>query len=312
MKKILPVLFLVLLMSSCGENKECSELTVEIKPIKTMDFSGYSAEKPEKTLNLIFLHHSIGGQLLADRADAPDKQVLYSRHPNGGGLRRLLEENNYIVNEATFGSEIGEKTDICHWNEKFRDHMDKILTCRLQDDFYSDGTKNKVVMFKSCYPNNLIKCVGKEPGDPDSCEKTIVNYQAAYNSLLQYFREQPDTLFVVLTAPPVAMPSKKRIGYLVDKDYMVKSDTIENMGKRARYFNNWLKDVENGWLKEYSLNNVVVFDYYDVLTDFGKSNWSVYPTREGKDSHPSSEGNSKAARDLVKFLNKSVNRIGLK
>ena len=56
----------------------------------------------------------------------------------------------------------------------------------------------------------------------------------------------------------------------------------------------------------------MVFDYYDVLTGYGNSNWSAYPTRDDKDSHPSSEGNSKAARELILFLNKAVNRMGLK
>jgi hypothetical protein len=45
----------------------------------------------------------------------------------------------------------------------------------------------------------------------------------------------------------------------------------------------------------------VVFDYYDVLTGNGRSNWSIYPTGDGTDSHPSSDGNAKAAVEFVAF-----------
>jgi len=70
------------------------------------------------------------------------------------------------------------------------------------------------------------------------------------------------------------------------------------MGKRARVFNNWLKD--------YDLKNVVVFDLYDILTGEGDSNWTKYPTRDGKNSHPNSEGNTKAATEFIDFINKAV------
>jgi len=83
------------------------------------------------------------------------------------------------------------------------------------------------------------------------------------------------------------------------------------MGRRARTFNKWLKDTDNGWLSSYNLKNVVIFDYYDILTKEGKSNWAEYPTKDGQDSHPSSEGNTIAAEKFVPFLNKAVRRAGL-
>ena len=94
------------------------------------------------------------------------------------------------------------------------------------------------------------------------------------------------------------------------KTVLGRPDTVEKIGKRARLFNNWLNDVENGWLKDYELKNVVVFDYYDVLSGHGKSNWSAYPTQGGRDSHPSNEGNQSAAGELILFLNQAVDRMG--
>jgi hypothetical protein len=78
----------------------------------------------------------------------------------------------------------------------------------------------------------------------------------------------------------------------------------------AREFNNWLAG-KDGWLKDSTLTNVVVFDYYDVLTQHGASNWSRYPTGDGFDSHPSREGNQMAAKAFVPFLNRAVHRAGL-
>lgn len=306
---------IAILMAACCMVISCTSNDPVKKnmPVKTLDLSQYAADRPDKPLNLLFIHHSCGGQLFADQGEAAGEHCISPTHPNGGGLRHLLEENNYCVHEASYGSIIGDKTDICHWNTKFRDHMDKILTCKHQDEFFDDGTKNDIVMFKSCFPNSRIESEGTEPGDPNDCEHTTANYKAAYNALLEYFFQQPNTLFIVVTAPPLAEPVLYRRGKVKNaiKSILGRSDTVEKAGPRIRAFNNWLKDRQNGWLNAYELKNVVVFDYYDVLTDHGRSNWSVYPTGGGKDSHPGSEGNAKAAEEFIPFINKAIKRLGL-
>ena len=307
LKKIVIITMMCLSLAAC----KSSEGQESIMDVKTMDLSGYSSDKPAEPVHLLFIHHSCGGQLLADKGAQVGDNCIYKSHPNGGGLRALLQENNYIVHEASYGSLIGDKTDICHWNAKFRDHMDKILTCKEQDTFFDDGTKNKIIIFKSCFPNSWIESDGKEPGNADSCEKNMASYKAAYKNVLAYFKEQSDTLFVAVTAPPLAKPVLFKKGKALEflKAITGRPDTIEKVGLRTRVFNNWLKDVENGWLKAYELKNVVVFDYYDVLTNHGESNWSRYPTQGGRDSHPSSEGNQKAAIEFIPFLNISANRM---
>lgn len=304
LKRSIVSTFICLLLAACESN----EGTESVMNVKTLDLSGYSSEKPREPIHLLFIHHSTGGHLFAEQGKEDGQNCIYASHPNGGGLRKLLQENNYIVHEASYGSLIGDKTDICHWNAKFRDHMDKILACRNQDEFFIDGTKNRIVMFKSCYPNNRIDSDGVEPGNPDSCEQTTANFKAVYQSLLGYFSEQPDTLFVVITAPPLVQP-RAGIKSMI-KSVLRPESSVDKVGRRARNFNNWLKDVEQGWLKDYTQKNVVVFDYYDILTDYGKSNWSMYPNGPS-DSHPTSEGNAKAAREFVPFINKAVQRMGL-
>lgn len=301
----------MLLMAALLMVTACVDEKAEEPPMKVnkLDLSSFSADKPQQPIHLLFIHHSTGGQLLADRGQDIGKDCIYTSHPNGGGLRRLLEENNYIVHEASYGSLVGDKTDICHWNAKFRDHMDKVLTCKHQDEFLTNGTKNRIVLLKSCFPNNNIESDGKEPGDPDSCMMTTANFKASYNALLKYFEKEPDTLFIVLTAPPLVKPRgliKERIKVLLGRD-----DTVQETGFRARSFNNWLMDSQYGWLKDYQPKNVMVFDFYDILTGNGKSNWLVYPTRGGQDSHPSTEGSSEAGREFIPFINRAVHRMGL-
>lgn len=313
MKNVRHILFIIpmCLLLSCSN--ESTQSKVFEMPIKTQDLTTFSGEKPSAPIHLLFIHHSCGGQLLADKGHEEGENCIYKTHPYGGGLRRMLEKNNYQVHEASYKSLIGDKTDVCHWNAKFRDNMDKILTCKGQDEFFLDGTKNKIVMFKSCFPNNWITSNGRSSANPDSCEPTLANFKASYNALLPYFRNQPDTLFVVLTAPPLAQPVLYKKGKVMElaKTITGRPDTIEKIGQRARSFNNWLKDVESGWLKGYELKNVVVFDYYDILTGNGESDWLIYPTGDGTNSHPSSEGNSKVAEEFVPFLNRVVQRLGL-
>ncbi len=276
--------------------------------VKALDLSKYSAKKPSKKLNLLFIHHSCGATLLASRGEKKGEYCLWPSHPNGGGLRKLLEQNNYQVHEATYGSKIGQNTDINHWHKKFRDYMDIILKTDIQDKLYKDDTRNQIIVFKSCYPNNIITSDGTPPGDPDSPKRTLWNCKAAYNSLLPIFEKHPDTLFVAVTAPPVVKPRMNPV-----KQFLLGliGKGPDRIGKRARAFNNWLKDVESGWLSKYKGKNVVVFDYYDILTGYGKSNWAEYPTRNGRNSHPSAKGNSIAAEEFVSFLNKAVRYAGL-
>ena len=298
-----------LFASGCSEQKKPDMKTAKVKE---MDLSLYRESKPAKMMRLLFIHHSCGGLWLADKGEAREivpNTCLFDFHPEGGGLRTMLMRNNYEVHEAGYNSLIGDKTDVCDWNMKFRDKMDDILRCDRQDLLYTDPSKkNDIVMFKSCFPANAIEAEGEEPGNPDSPEKTMANYKAAYTKLLDYFRAQPNTLFVCVTAPPLIEKYAGRFAELKSK-FFAPERGAKAVGERARSFNNWLKDAENGWLAGYKLKNVVVFDLYDVLTGNGVSNYAIYPTDNGRDSHPSAEGNAIAAREFVPFLNRAVNRF---
>jgi len=281
-----------------------------------IDLSGFSSKSISGPVHLLFIHHSCGGQLMATASqEEKGEHCIYESHPNGGGLRALLEDNGYEVHEASYGSRLGEHTDLFDWPGKFKEDMNAILRCRHQDDPYEADVKNTIVAFKSCFPNNEFTGLGIQPGSPNGPGLTVENAKAALSALLPEFERHPEVLFVYVTAPPLAprarsRPVWKQMAATV-LDRPSPSDRLRLKADLARRFDNWVVSAD-GWLKGRDLKNVVVFDYYDVLTGHGRSNLSEYPTGDGGDSHPSTEGNTLAAREFVPLLNRAVRRAGIR
>jgi hypothetical protein len=281
----------------------------------SMDLSAFSTERPAAPVDLLFIHHSSGGQLLAD--PGPDKETancIYTSHPNGGGLRARLLAEGYKVHEASYGSDIGEKTDMFDWLPKYRTKMDKLLRVANNDELLPDGTVNRIVIWKSCYPNNRFVGEGTPPGSPEGSELTVWNAKATLAAVLPELAKRKDTLFVYVTAPANVLKNPKVPAWkFVAKKILGKPSDAE-IAKRqadlARELNNWVKSPE-GWLKGYAEKNVVVFDYYDVLTNKGASNFSLMGSEGNTDNHPSREGNEKTAAELVPFLNQAARRAGV-
>ncbi|MCC6556066.1 MAG: hypothetical protein IT372_24155 [Polyangiaceae bacterium] len=286
--------------------------------VEAMDLSALPDTKPEKPLRMLFIHHSCGGQLLADPGPDvdPAQDCIYTSHSNGGGLKKLLTQNGYEVHEASYGSAIGEDTDMFHWLPKFRDKMETVLKVSHQDQLYPDDKRNQIVAFKSCFPNNEFVGEGTAPGDPKGPDLTVWNAKASLSALLPELKKHPEVLFVYVTAPPIApRPPKVRLYKYLMKKVRGQSagPTVEEIAKSAdlaRQFNGWVVS-KDGWLKDYPEKNVVVFDYYDALTNHGQSNLLAFPTKGGHDSHPARVGNERAAAAFVPFINRAVRRAGL-
>jgi hypothetical protein len=258
---------------------------------------GYAlnASPPEHPVKLIFIHHSCGENWLSD---------------HHGGLGKALGKNHYFVSDTNYGwgpNGIGDRTDIPNWPEwfvgpdsrrilkaLFRENGKHSPYSRTQGD---PGGENRVVMFKSCFPNSNLE---GRPTDPPRQEGglTVGHAKAVYNKLLAFFAARPDKLFIAVTAPPVQDPSHSA---------------------NARAFNKWLT---REWLKGYEGSNVGVFDFYNVLTgprnhhrvEGGRVKHSIqdrrdtlyYPTNG--DDHPSPAGNRKATQEFVPLLNAYVNQ----
>lgn len=222
---------------------------------------------------LVFIHHSVGRAWLKD------------------GLRDELLGLRLSVHSASRECNIGIDTDLNHWLPKFKNDWDEIV----HYDYFSEDNRsdkeNDIIMFKSCYPNSDIVSEGAKSGDPYSEQRTMSNSKAVLDSLQAIFAEHPDKIFIYVTAPPL------------NRD----RTNLEN-AKRAREFNNWVKnDFLNSYKEQTDLNNLFVFDLFDILADSDNVLDSRFVIREN-DSHPNFEGNKKATKEFLKFIeeNKAV------
>lgn len=250
---------------------------------------------PPQPVKLVFIHHSTGENWLTD---------------GYGDLGVTLAENNYFVSDTNYGwgpDSIGDRTDIPDWLEWFASdqtprYMEALFDESGQNSGYTrlfddPGGENTVIMFKSCFPNSALEGNPSDPPDPEGW-LTVGHAKYVYNEILHYFETRPDKLFIVITAPPLSDPT---------------------YAENARAFNDWLV---NDWLAEndYTLPNVAVFDFYNVLTARNAHHWYqdgqiehlttgsntlAYPSG---DDHPSEAGSRKATEEFVPLLNIFYNR----
>ncbi|HNT77531.1 MAG TPA: hypothetical protein PKH77_21155 [Anaerolineae bacterium] len=223
---------------------------------------------PTTPVKLIFIHHSCGGNWLADTTE----------HDMAGGLGQALMENNYFVSATNYGwgpDSIGNNTNVPDWPRWFTDTMMAAVYAETGQNICAEEmcfgnwtrmadpnptAENEVVMFKSCFPNSDIYGNPDDPpSDTPNDEFTVANFKAVYNTLLTYFAAHQDKLFIVITAPPLS-----EVGYVANGADPPAADRAAN----ARAFNNWLV---NDWLEGYAHNNVAVFDFYNVLTSNGSA-----------------------------------------
>jgi hypothetical protein len=258
-----------------------------------------SPNPPSSVVKLIFIHHSTGEGWLND---------------NNGGLGIALSENNYFVSDTNYGwgpeynsDHIGDYTDIPNWLEWFRSVNTATYMTALynESDTHSSytrstlnnpGGENEIIMFKSCFPNSDLGGTPDDSPSPPDYPLTVGQAKYVYNQLLLYFQNHPDKLFVVITAPPL----------------------INNVhADNARAFNQWLM---NDWLSQnnYTLKNVAIFDFYNVLTGpenhhrfynnavqhiFTQNMNTLYYPSGDNDDHPNQTGNLKATNEFVTLLN---------
>jgi hypothetical protein len=249
-------------------------------------------QPPDHTVKLIFIHHSVGENWLAD---------------DNGGLGKSLGENNYFVSDTYYGwgpEGIGDRTDIPDWIEWFAGPVSgtylQALYAENKDDaagydYYNrpmgdPGGENEIVFFKSCFPNSNL---GGNPDDPagDGPDMTVAGAKYVYNQILEYFGQHPEKLFIAITPPPELSP-----------EYAPQADA----------FSRWMATE---WLQGYQGTNVGVFDLHAVLSSpdnhhtahdagieyvTGHGNTLSYPT---EDPHPSAAGNKKATKEFVPLLN---------
>jgi len=218
---------------------------------------------------LLFIHHSVGQNWLDE-----------------GGLRDSLANLGVGVHSATYGSDIGQETDMSDWVAKFDRFFDKILRYDVWPDIlYSGDMENDIIMFKPCFPNSDIAAEGTPPGNPHDKALTVWNYKSVFENLVNRFSKKPGKLFIYVTAPP-----------------LVPGETTAENAARAREFNNWVKsDFVVEYKNRTGLDNFLVFDLYDVLADSSNCLKSEY-RRSDTNSHPNDEGSRAATGSYLRYL----------
>lgn len=255
---------------------------------------------------------------------------------NYGRLGLALRDNHYYVSDSNYGwdpDDIGDHTDIGDWWTWFRgpgsaSYVQALLADSSQNSDYSrlaippPSGPNRIVMFKSCFPNSNLGGSSLDPVPPiaenplrgqDAWSEyhTVANAKGIYQDLIECFRTHTDTLFVAVTAPPLSDPGN---------------------ANNARALNQWLI---HDWLKDYTGGNVFVFDFYNVLTSNGGTSSSsdvgsesgnhhrwwqgreqhvvalnrntlAYPS-SSDDDHPNITGSRKATSEFIPLLNAAVN-----
>ena len=280
MNKIMVALVVVLILGCLGglfvlkkylsATQQISSLNRELR--KSIETVGELTELlgSQSLTKMVFLHHSVG------------RNILYA-----GGLQSRLLEQGIFVSGATYGDEIGQHTDIPDWLPKFQKEMEKILTFKSHpDQYHSDGTRNEIVMFKSCFPNSNIVDESAAEVDSGAFPKTLAIFQATFTSLKREMMSRGDTLFVYLTAPPLVL----------------EKTTPENAA-RARLFNDWLiNEYLVDYRSESERDNFAIFDLFGFLAGPDNLLKEAYRIDKPSNAHPNDDASQLAAEAFVEFF----------
>jgi hypothetical protein len=224
------------------------------------------------TVNLVFIHHSVGENWLND------------------GLCRALNDSGYHVADIYYGwRAYGDNTDTVAWPAWFTDEVMSLVYQELgqmtaPNNLDPAPGENAIVMFKSCFPNSDV-------GSDISDEKAI------YNSLLPYMEAHADKMFVLVTPPPmIEIPDPQKTRELCDW-----------LANREQ---GWLAGLSTGNVFVFDLYNVLTHpDAHHRLAGGVEVHEAVpgsdtlYYDSDG-DDHPNSDGNLKATEEFVPLLNK--------
>jgi len=207
--------------------------------------------------NIIFLHHSTGGNLIEQ-----------------GNVRELFTEAGYDFWDHGYtwpglrrpdGSETGYSYRIPDDNTD-PDGLGRIfaqLVYPLPINALSGLLQHDVIIFKSCFPASQI----------DS-EEQLQTYKYTYLSMRDVMDRHPDKLFIVMSPPPLNPAS-----------------TDPHAAARARAFANWL--ASDDYLGGHP--NVFAFDFFDALAESDPAaadfNMLRADYRDGEDSHPNQTAN---------------------
>lgn len=224
--------------------------------------------------NVIFLHHSVGENLIGE-----------------GGVRALLTELGYQFWDHGYNQKGLVRPDGMSTGAHYgipgalsRGDTDVGGLARLfaqpvtdpPDNAFSRLMQHEVIIVKSCFPNSAIK-------SDDMQEQ----FQAWYLQMRDVMDQHPDRIFILVTSPPLH-PLK----------------TSADEATRARNITNWLRSDE--YLKGHP--NIFVFGFFDLLADPDTNmlHAKYQKNADEADSHPNRSANEIIGPQFVEFVIQSV------
>lgn len=222
--------------------------------------------------NIVFLHHSVGNNLIEQ-----------------GDVHRLFREAGYSFwdqgyNNMGLRGPDGELTGAGYGvpnDNTDPDGMAVVFGQKVYDqpvNTLSGLLQHEVIIFKSCFPNSNI-------GSPEKAEEL----RTMYRGILQTVDAHPDKVFILVTTPPLNP-----------------AETNAENARRAREMAAWMtSDEYTGGRK-----NLFVFDFYTLLAQLDGSevdaNMLKAAYRDGTDSHPNQAANEEIAPKFVAFVVQSI------
>jgi hypothetical protein len=263
-----------LLVAGCGgaeEEKSVAPAQTERPLPSATPVSPSPMAAPTRGADLsrvIFLHHSVGANLIAQ-----------------GDVRQRLTDLGYEFYDHGYnddglvladGTPAGRNFNVPDDNTN-PDGFAAIFAQPLHDppdNTFSHLMQYSVIAFKSCYPVSNIESDGQ-----------LAGYESYYLSIRDRMDQYPNRIFIVVTPPPE-----------------IPADTDPQAPARARAFANWLASDE--YLSGHP--NVFTFNFFDLLADPSTNMLRADYQIDEYDAHPNELANQTIGPLFADFIDHSV------
>ncbi len=238
-----------------------------------MDSSLIKATSTGGYTNIIFLHHSVGHNLI----DQGQVRELFTQ----SGYDFYDHDYNHLGLRNPDGEYLGYGYNVPHDNTD-PDGLAEIFSqpvYTLPLNTFSGLLQHEVIVFKSCFPVSDI-----------TSEEKLDEYKAYYLEMREVMDQHPDKIFILVTSPPLNP-----------------AETNSEIAARARRFTDWL--VSDDFLSERL--NVFAFNFFDHLAEDDPASPELNMLRAeyrfGTDSHPNIEANQTIGPRFVDFVIQAIN-----
>jgi hypothetical protein len=228
---------------------------------------------PILSQNVVFLHHSTGGNVFYDGNVAD----WFTNYNTANGTSYSITERAYPDSPYEWANYPYDFWNL--WVNNSCQNSQPGIEC-----LSSLAQNYQVIIFKHCFPGAGINEDVETPNVASS-EKTIGNYKLQYRALRSVMDSYPNNKFIVWTLAPLH-----------------RNATNPEAAARAKEFVDWVK---NSWLTEDGNPhpNIYIFDFFGIVAEQdpnpanGQVNCLKYDyegSHGGDDSHPNATANAVA------------------